>query len=58
MEAKEKYLQTNAPNPLSDSYLQNRFDLPKLHPIVSVEEENSDICDILDDVGEWDFDAL
>ena len=58
LETKEKYLQTATPKKLSESYISGRFDLPHLHPIISVEEENSELCEILDEMGEWNFDSL
>jgi hypothetical protein len=40
------------------SIIEDRFNLPKYPRLLSLAEENSELNDILDDVGEWNFDTL
>jgi hypothetical protein len=63
VQARRLYSQVQSPiQDLDESTLQNIWDMPapvRLQPrLVSVEEENSEIIEVMEDLGEWNYNTL
>jgi hypothetical protein len=59
METKSKYTQAiSIARARNQSYIEERYNPPKSSALRTMDEENSELAEFLENIGDWNFDTL